>query len=263
MRLGLALRKGQESELASLAESHGLFGVLAGLDDPMTAITAAVYASTSTQLVRIGAIVRLGVEHPVMIAEELAILDNVNNGRTFVVADTSDLDVDAASDELAVLREALASRPLQHRGARWTVPAGIPANATAPKALSVTPKPTQLEIAFWLTGHAAPATAAAAGLAIFARDPARIEERHLVQPGLATLGGDLGADRSLVTKWAEAGASHLFLNLPAGREAELMTQVSRHLAPEVGMPHFPRVMSESSVPLSWPGAHVDRKDSHH
>jgi len=29
--------------------------------------------------------------------------------------------------------------------------------------------------------------------------------------------------------------------------------VSRHLAPEVLMPHFPRVMSESKVPLPWPG----------
>jgi len=32
-----------------------------------------------------------------------------------------------------------------------------------------------------------------------------------------------------------------------------MTLVSRHLGPEVMMPHFPRVMSESRVPLSWPG----------
>jgi hypothetical protein len=32
-----------------------------------------------------------------------------------------------------------------------------------------------------------------------------------------------------------------------------MTMVSQHLAPEVLMPHFPRVMSESRVPLPWPG----------
>ena len=29
---------------------------------------------------------------------------------------------------------------------------------------------------------------------------------------------------------------------------------SRYLAPEVAMPHFPRVMSDSKVPLPWPGA---------
>jgi hypothetical protein len=143
------------------------------------------------------------------------------------------------------------------------VPAGIPANATAPDAISVTPKPAQLEIPFWLTGHTAPGVAAATGLAVLARDPSRVAGNHHVQPALASAGGDLEADRSLVTAWADAGVTHLFLNLPAGREVELMTQVSRHLAPEVGMPHFPRVMSESSVPFAWPGAHVDRRNSHH
>ena len=263
MRLGLALAEGKEAELAALAESHGLFGVLAGTQNPMTAITAAVYASTATRHVRIGALVRLGLEHPVMIAEELAILDNVNNGRTFVVADTGDLDAESAADEVAVLREALASRPLHHEGRRWKVPAGIPANATAPKAISVTPKPAQLEIPFWLTGRAASAVGGTTGLAIVALDVARIESRHMVQPALDTVTGDLDRDRSRVSSWAEGGATHLVVSLPAGREAELMTLLSRHLAPEVGMPHFPRVMSESSVPLAWPGANVDSKDSQH
>ena len=72
--------------------------------------------------------------------------------------------------------------------------------------------------------------------------------------GLATISGKLEPDRELVTAWAAAGVTHLFIDLPAGADLEqTMTLVSRHLAPEVLMPHFPRVMSESRVPLPWPG----------
>jgi hypothetical protein len=67
------------------------------------------------------------------------------------------------------------------------------------------------------------------------------------------LTGEVEADRARVAAWADAGVSHLLVKLPEGRESDLMTMVSRHLVPEVGMPHFPRVMSESSVPLPWPG----------
>jgi len=253
MRIGLVLAGGQEADQAALAESHGLFGVLAGRQNPTTAITAAVYASTATRHSRIGVWVRLGLAHPVTIAEELSILDNVNNGRTFVIADTGDLEAEAAADELAVIREALASLPLQHEGPRWKAPAGIPANLTAPKAISVTPKIAQLEVPFWVGGRAAATVAAKSGLPAVADSTSQKSDGRLVQPALADLTGELAADRAKVSAWAEAGASHLLVTLPEGRESDLMTMVSRNLVPEVGMPHFPRVMSESSVPLPWPG----------
>ncbi len=228
--------------MARDAESHGLFGVLAGTGDARTAVTSAVYASTATDFVRIVVKVRLGLEHPVTVAEELSVLDNVNNGRTVVLVDSGDLAVDDAADEVAVLREALGNRPIQHEGPRWKVPAGLPANATAPKAIAVTPKPAQIEIPFWTA---------------IAREPAECGSAGSVQPGIARIAGSLSEDRALVTAWAEAGATHLLLELPeggeAGNRAELLTMISRYLAPEVGMPHFPRVMSDSRVPLPWPG----------
>ena len=145
MRLGLILTERREADMARLAESHGLFGVLAGTGEPRTAITAAVYASTATDFVRVVVNVRLGREHPVTIAEELSVLDNVNNGRTVVLADTAELTPGDAADELAVIREALGNRPISHEGPRWKVPAGLAANATAPPSIAVTPKPAQLE----------------------------------------------------------------------------------------------------------------------
>lgn len=254
MRLGLALTEGREADMAKLAEAHGLFGVLTGWGNPMTAIIAAVYASTATEHVRVVTRVQLGIEHPVTIAEELSVLDNVNNGRTVVLVDTGDLDQEAAADETAVLREALSSRPIQHDGSTWKVPAGMPANVTAPKSISVTPKPAQMEIPFWVMGSAAAEVGAASGLAVLARHPDPINEPRFVQPGFATISGNLKPDREQVIAWAATGVTHLVLQLPedAGLDA-IMTLISRHLGPEVMMPHFPRVMSESRVPLPWPG----------
>lgn len=260
MRLGLVLVEGREAEMARAAEAHGLFGVLAGTGDPLTAMTAAVYASTATEFVRVVVRVRLGLEHPVTIAEEISILDNVNNGRTVVLADSGELDEEAASDEVAVLREALAGRPIQHDGPRWKVPAGLPANATAPKSISVTPKPPQVEVPFWLTGPHARAIGAASRLPVLAREAGGVKDPGLVQPGLTAIAGSLKPDREHVTAWAAAGVTHLMLAVPAEAAlASVMTTISRHLAPEVGMPHFPRVMSESRVPLPWPGERAPAK----
>ncbi len=240
--------------MARTAEKHGLFGVLAGMGDPRTAITAAVYASTATEFVRVAVRVQLGLEHPVTIAEELAILDNTNNGRTVVLADTGSLGAADAAEEVSVLRAALGNRPIRHEGARWTVPAGLPANVTAPKAIAVTPKPAQLEIPFWVTGDVGREVGERSGLPLLARDVSADLSQGVVQPGVAAISGDLEHDRELVTEWATAGATHLLLELPRDKdEAAVMTMISRYLAPEVGMPHFPRVMSNSKVPLPWPG----------
>jgi alkanesulfonate monooxygenase SsuD/methylene tetrahydromethanopterin reductase-like flavin-dependent oxidoreductase (luciferase family) len=253
MRLGLVLPEGREHELARLAEEHGLFAVLAGSDNPLTAVNAAVYASTATEFTRVIVRLHLGLEHPVLIAEELSVLDNVNNGRTVVLADTGELDEEAADDEVAVLREALASRPIQHEGPVWKVPAGLPANVTAPKSISVTPKPVQVEVPFWLTGRAATAIGARRGLPVLAHSPADVDGAPLLQPARDAITGDLARDRDRLSTWAKAGVTYLLIDLPDGPVGDLMTNISRHLGPEVGMPHFPRVMSDSAVPLPWPG----------
>jgi hypothetical protein len=254
LRLGLVLAEHREPDMARLAESHGLFGVLAGAADPRVAITAAVYASTATEFVRVIVSVKLGLEHPVTIAEELAVLDNVNNGRTVVLADTGALTVADAADEVAVVREALGNRPLRHVGPRWKAPAGLPANSTAPEAIAVTPKPAQLEVPFWVAGQAAGEVAGIAALPELAQDPAASATDRSVKPGVMRISGTLKSDREAVGAWAAAGATHLLLELPVGADQDaVMTMISRYLMPEVAMPHFPRVMSDSKVPLPWPG----------
>jgi len=249
--------------MARLAEAHGLFGVMTGAGDPRTAITAAVYASTATDFTRVIVRVLLGQEQPVTIAEELAVLDNVNNGRTVILADTGEsAQRYMASGAHGVVYRNVTSPSLvdcvrkvaRGESPRWKVPAGLPANVTAPKAIAVTPKPAQLEIPFWLTGGAAGEVAKPSHLAVLARDAKAASVERSVQPAIAAITGTLEEDRETVIAWAAAGATHLLLELPEGAQHEAaLAMISRYLAPEVAMPNFPRVMSTSKVPLAWPG----------
>jgi hypothetical protein len=110
-------------------------------------------------------------------------------------------------------------------------------------------------VPFWITGVAARQVGEASGLPVLARQPGTLSNPKIVEPAVAAITGRLKPDRDLVSAWAAGGVTHLFIELPAGADlGEIMTLVSRHLAPEVLMPHFPRVMSESKVPLPWPGA---------
>jgi hypothetical protein len=70
-----------------------------------------------------------------------------------------------------------------------------------------------------------------------------------VQPAATALTGDLDDDRATVITWADAGATHLL----ARAGPETVAAIARHLAPEVAMPGFPRIVAESPLPLPWPG----------
>jgi hypothetical protein len=244
MRLGLVAPPGREPEAAALAEAGGLFGVLVAGERPGQEAVVAGLAAAVTDAVRLVARVPLGSEHPVTLAEELAVLDNLSGGRVVVLADTADLDADAAAEDLGVLRAAWAGRPLRHRGRRWRVPAGLDGHA-APAAVSVTPKPAQVDLPVWLAGPAAPALARASGLPPLAERPADASAERLLQPAAGELTGDLEADRAALHAWAAAGATHLLLRPPAGRPLrDAVSAVARWLAPEVAMPDFPRVVAE-------------------
>ncbi len=254
MRLGLSLEHGSEAADARHAETHGLFGVFAGGGDARNSIIAATYAATATRFVRVITRVQLGLEHPITLAEEISVLDNVCNGRTVVLVDTGELESKVAEEELQLLREGLSCRPVRHHGQRWKVPAGLPANENTTESVMVTPKPAQIEVPIWLTGSSAPELARWTGRPVLASDPAQADSKVPVQPAIDGLTGDLAADLDLVLRWVKVGATHLLLRLPAGARAdETLISVSRHLVPEAGMPQYPRVVSNVKVPLPWPG----------
>ena len=250
MRLGLTIAGGSEAGAAE-AEAHGLFGVLVG-GVPWTECIAGAYAAAATTFARIIVRVHMGSEHPITLAEEVSILDNSCGGRIVVLADVSGLDADAAVEDVMLLRWALSSTPIRHAGARWTVPAGLPEHkATA--SVIVTPPPAQVEVPLWVVGaqSVTAAVAVALGVPVLRTAPPTVAgvPGSLV-PGLVALSGDLDADRALVQTWADAGVSHLLLDLPSGAS---LAEVSRYLQPEVGMVRFPRVIADAELPMDWNG----------
>ncbi len=249
MRIGIRTRPGHEAADAAAAEQHGTFGVLI---DPHagTAVLAAATAAARTSLTRLVVTVALGPDHPVTLAEDLAVLDNISAGRVVALVDTGELDLAAAGEDLALLRAALAPRPVRHQGPRWTVPAGLDGHE-APAAIEVTPKPVQLELPVWLTGAAAVALAEVTGDPVLATEPGACDAQRAVQPARARAHGDRDRDRELVSRWRDAGATHLLLEVADPSAA--LPEIARYLIPEVAMPDFPRIVAEAMTPRVWPG----------
>jgi hypothetical protein len=247
VRLGVTLPPGGEADTAAVAESRGVaFVHVAAAPGTEAAIAAEVAVVTTTVRILVG--LRVGDENPVTLAEEIAVVDNVSNGRLGVVAEAGALSVADAAEDIALLRASWSGRPVAHVGRRWKVPAGIPGHA-APPAVMVTPQPAQLEVPLWVSGTVATGVAAVLSLPPVASAPADIDASRPVAPGRTELTGDVDDDRTRVIEWSRAGATHLLCALTG---AATIDGLARLLQPEVAMVAFPRVITETPVPAVWP-----------
>jgi hypothetical protein len=105
---------------------------------------------------RVVAEVEINAElHPVHLAERIAVADRCLAGRLTIVLRQPSVDVGSTelAETLTILELALASRPFEHRGERWTIPARLDANDDVTwSMLTVTPSPSQFEVPIWLSG---------------------------------------------------------------------------------------------------------------
>jgi alkanesulfonate monooxygenase SsuD/methylene tetrahydromethanopterin reductase-like flavin-dependent oxidoreductase (luciferase family) len=249
VRIGVSLPAGHEIEAASEAEGAGVpFVHVTSTPGSEAAVGAAVAATTSAIRIIVG--VHIGDENPVTLAEEIAVLDNLSNGRVAVIAELGSLPAGAAGEDVSLLRAALSGRPLGHRGARWQVPAGI-AGHVAPASVLVTPAPAQLAVPIWVAGDAAAEVGRSLAIPLVATATDSIDAGDLVCPARCSLDGDLDADRQRVAEWSRAGATHLLCTLDGDAT---VASLARWLIPEVGMVAFPRVVAEAPLPAAWPSA---------
>jgi alkanesulfonate monooxygenase SsuD/methylene tetrahydromethanopterin reductase-like flavin-dependent oxidoreductase (luciferase family) len=243
----VTLAPGAEAELAARAEGLGVpFVQLSGEPGTESAIAATVIVATTTVRVIVG--LHVGDEHPVTLAEDIAVLDNLSNGRVGVIAELGSLSVEDATEDVCVLRASWSGRAIAHHGRRWQVPAGLSGHV-APPAMMVTPPPAQLEIPLWVTGENAADVGRSLGLPVVASATADVDPSHPVAPGRVELSGDLEADRQLVIEWSAAGATHLLCALSGTASVDA---IARWLQPEVAMVGFPRVVTETPLPAPWP-----------
>jgi len=128
--------------------------------------TAAAAVAVRTNSLRIGVMPAIGLSNPLYTAEDLAVLDCINNGRT-IAAFRTDLGADElaaykiapgearerSAEALAIIAKAWAPTEFSHQGKYWKVPAndfkGNPF-AEGVRELSVTPKPAQLRLPVWI-----------------------------------------------------------------------------------------------------------------
>jgi alkanesulfonate monooxygenase SsuD/methylene tetrahydromethanopterin reductase-like flavin-dependent oxidoreductase (luciferase family) len=248
MRLGVTLPPDREVELAVAAESVGVpFVHIATAAGTESTTAAAVVAATSS--IRVIVSVNIGHEHPVTLAEEIAVVDNLSNGRIGVIAELGALGADHGTEDVTLLRACWSGRPVVHHGHRWRVPAGLPGH-DVPPAVMVTPPPAQLAVPLWVAGQAAQEVGRNLSLPVVVHTPSEVDQSTPVAPARAELGGDVDTDREVVIEWSSAGATHLLCALSGPATID---EVVRRLQPEVAMVGFPRVVTDTPLPAPWPG----------
>lgn len=248
MRIGTRWTVMPSPDEIAAAEHSGAFGLWADVADSGVAAAAELAALTTDP--RIVLRIVLGSEHPVTLAEEAAVLDHLSAGRVVCVVDTGALSMEAAIEDLQLLRACWSGRPVRHRGLRWQVPAGLADGL--PDSIAVTPTPSQVDLPVWLTGTHATAVATEFRLPVLATQFDDVSTVQQAQPGSVALSGEVDADRTLISEWAAAGATHLLVQPPVDHGPDLFGgYIARYLQPEVSMPDFPRIMAESDLPASW------------
>lgn len=144
---------------ASAVEGTGLdlCWVTATDADGATRSAAAVGAAIAATTTFARIVIELPCDrHPIEVAEELAVTDQLSNGRVTGALGPGEVDDEAVEIVLA----GLTSRPFRHEGTRWVLPAEGGGDST----IRVTPGPCQPSLPLWLVGSGLSALAVRRGL---------------------------------------------------------------------------------------------------
>lgn len=165
MRIGVEVVVDEEllaaiPQIAETVEQAGL-DVLwwhpVGSEWTSSLVVAAASAATTTS-VTVAQDVALQGFHPLYLAEERHVTDQLLGGRLITVLCGAS---DEQSEVAAVLLAAAADRPFRHVGRRWTIPAGLEANSINRESrIRVTPQPAGPSAAIWVGSPETAATTA-------------------------------------------------------------------------------------------------------
>jgi alkanesulfonate monooxygenase SsuD/methylene tetrahydromethanopterin reductase-like flavin-dependent oxidoreductase (luciferase family) len=124
------------------------------------ALAAAAMVAQWTQ-VRVGAVVDLGLYHPLHLAEDVAVADIASGGRIELMLRPAHDDPDVIKEHLHVLAAALAGAHIQWEGLHLRIPARLADNGAVPTRLAVNPPPVQPVVPVWIFDSASEWTAMA------------------------------------------------------------------------------------------------------
>jgi alkanesulfonate monooxygenase SsuD/methylene tetrahydromethanopterin reductase-like flavin-dependent oxidoreductase (luciferase family) len=203
---------------AGAAHGAGLDGVLlAGTPDRPAPLVAAAALAGRTPDALLAAEVAIGDRHPLLVAEEAAVVDRICGGRLILVLCPAEGCEAEFAEATALVRTALAGRPFRFEGERWQVPGGLPQNDHADlDQVRVMPAPQQARLEVWSSGVPVE-TATAGGLGHLA-DPSAAPEilgRAWADAARPFGSAAIGLARARRDPWA--GAAALVDRVRAGR----------------------------------------------
>jgi len=239
MRFGLVLDPAWPAEIAVAAETAGIELLWVESSTPAgEALVDAASLGAVTTSARVAVVVPVGI-HPVALAEQIAVVDQILGGRVVLVLRCATDDEASMLDEtISVLVEATASRPFRHRGDRWTIP-GEPDDTTGRTGgrIVVTPTPAQLELPLWLVGTAGRERAAARGLPYVQTGvPVSCDAATRVRPALVRGRPDVASLRAAQAAW---GLDLTVIAVGDGPVDEHIKWIARELRPRVQLDHLP------------------------
>ena len=189
--------------------------------------------------IRVGAVVDLGLYHPLHLAEDIAVADLTSQGRVEVILRMATAaQRDLLEEHLEVLALALSGAHIKWTGKHLRVPAGIEANQPTPSRLALNPRPAQPVVPIWIesteTWMEEPARRLGFGVAARWGPDARVPEPTGRWPGLLLCPTDVEAESLLGAAGDRAG--YFVVAAPNPHEA---AAVGRRLAGPLRMPEFP------------------------
>lgn len=127
---------------------------------------AAADLAAKTESIQIGVLPIAGLTHPMYLAEDAVVLDNLSAGRA-VVAPINAVDYERRAygisesdyrerfrESIEIMMKCWSPKPFRYEGSHWTVPAGMPEHeGSIPSGnILVQPRPAQFEMPFVLGG---------------------------------------------------------------------------------------------------------------
>ena len=232
MRLGLGpLPVTSSAELRALAEAATAASFDCVWVDGPVAVAALVAQWVP---IRVGAVVEVGRNHPLHLAEDIAVADLTCAGRLEMLLRPALDEPDVVKEHLHVLALALSGAHIQWEGLHLRVPARLADNGPVPQRLALNPRPMQPAVPIWALGSERAGFAPARHWSVGTRIA-----RGSRLPELVLCRASVEASELL----AAAGEEPAYFVVEAATPVEVRA-TSRRLAGRLRMPEFPAWVNE-------------------
>jgi alkanesulfonate monooxygenase SsuD/methylene tetrahydromethanopterin reductase-like flavin-dependent oxidoreductase (luciferase family) len=241
MRLGLGpVALTSAAQLRALAEAATASSFDCVWVDGPAAVAAMVAQWTP---VRVGAVVDVGLHHPLHLAEDIAVADLTCAGRLEVLLRPAHDDPGVVKEHMHVLAAALSGAHIQWEGLHLRVPGRLADNGPVPQRLALNPRPAQPAVPIWVFDHqsewAAVADPLGFGVASRWRHGLTFGPARARLPRAVLCPNTVEAEELLQAAGDQAG----YFIVEAATPVEVRT-AGRRLAGPLRMPEFPTWVNE-------------------